>query len=71
MASRVGERSRKVKTSKQKQKTAIRSLTGSFTKLVSEAKREMSVEEFQRAEQKFDQIVTKVRASRAPRRETA
>jgi hypothetical protein len=54
-----------------KSKSAMDSLTDSFSDIVSQAKKRMSEKEFQRAEEKFDQIAKKVRASRGRRRETA
>jgi hypothetical protein len=54
-----------------KRKTAMESLTDSFDELVSQARKEMPAEDLRRAEEEFDQIVTKVRASRGRRRETA
>ena len=71
MASRVPKKGPAMATSATKRKTAMESLTDTFDELVSQAKKEMPAEEFRRAEKKFDRIVTKVRASRARRRETA
>ena len=47
------------------------SLADSFNDIVSQAKKRMPESDFKQAEKKFDQIATKVRASRARRRETA
>ena len=49
----------------------METLVDSFSELVAEAKERMSDEEFRQAEQKFDEIINKVRASRGRRRETA
>jgi hypothetical protein len=46
-------------------------LVDSFSELVAEAEERMSPEEFRKAEEKFDEIINKVRASRGRRRETA
>jgi hypothetical protein len=46
-------------------------LVDSFSELVAEAKERMSDEEFQQAEKKFDEIVSRARASRGGRRESA
>ena len=54
-----------------KTKSAMDTLVDSFSRIVSEAKERMSEEEFRQAEKKFDKVVTKVRASRGRRRETA
>jgi hypothetical protein len=54
-----------------KSKSAMDTLVDSFSELVAEAKERMSDEEFRQAEQKFDEIVNKVRASRGRRRESA
>lgn len=54
-----------------KSKSAMDTLVDSFSRIVSEAKERMSEEEFRHAEKKFDEVVTKVRASRGRRRETA
>ncbi len=43
----------------------------SFSELVAEAEVCMSDEEFRQAEKKFDEIISRVRASRGGRRETA
>lgn len=43
----------------------------SFKRVVSEAKERMPDEEFQQAEKKFNDVVSKVRASRGRQRETA
>jgi hypothetical protein len=58
-------------TSAGKSKPAMDSLIRSFEGVVSQAQRRMSEKEFKQAERKFDQVVTKVRASRGRRRETA
>ena len=54
-----------------KLKSAMDKLVDSFSGLVSEAKERMSEQEFCQAEEKFDEVVSKVRASRGRRRETA
>lgn len=54
-----------------KSKSPMETLVDSFSRIVSEAKERMSDEEFRQAEKKFDEVVTKVRASRGRRRETA
>ena len=48
-------------------------LVDSFSDLVEDARQRMSPEEFQQAEEKFDEIVESIkgRASRGGRRETA
>lgn len=46
-------------------------LIESVTRLRAEAKERMSDEEFQHTEKKFDEVVSRVRASRAAKRETA
>lgn len=43
----------------------------SFKRVVSEAKERMPDEEFQQAEKKFNDVVSKARASRGRQRETA
>jgi hypothetical protein len=58
-------------TSAGKSKPAMDTLIRSFEDVVSQAQRRMSEKEFKQAERKFDQVVTKVRASRGRRRETA
>ena len=58
-------------TSVEKPKSAIDSLNKSFGDLVSRAQKRMSPKDFKRADEKLDQIATKVRASRGRRRETA
>lgn len=47
------------------------SLIQTFEGVVSQAQRRMSEKEFKQAERKFARVVTKVRASRGRRRETA
>jgi outer membrane protein assembly factor BamD (BamD/ComL family) len=54
-----------------KSKSAMDKLVDSFSELVAEAKERMSDEEFRQAEKKFDEIISRVRASRGGRRETA
>jgi hypothetical protein len=54
-----------------KPKTAMDTLIDSFTRLRTEAKERMSEEEFRQADQKFNQLANKVRASRGRKRETA
>ncbi len=46
-------------------------LVDSFNRVVSEAEERMPDEEFQQAEKKFDDVVSKVRAARGRQRETA
>jgi hypothetical protein len=46
-------------------------LAGSFENLVESRRKKLSKEEFKKAEENFDRIVSKARASRARRRETA
>jgi hypothetical protein len=46
----------------------METLVDSFTRIVSKAKKNMSDEEFRRAEEKFDTVVNRVRASRGQRR---
>jgi len=46
-------------------------LVNSFSKLVSDAKENLSDQDFKQAEKKFDEVVNKVRASRGRQRETA
>jgi hypothetical protein len=58
-------------TSVEKPKSAIDSLNKNFSDVVSQAKKRLSPKDFKRAEEKFDQIANKVRASRGRRRETA
>ncbi len=55
----------------EKPKSAMDSLADSFNDIVSQAKERMSEKKFKHAEEKFDQIAKKVRASRGRRRETA
>ena len=50
---------------------AMDKLVDSFRRVVSEAKERMPDEEFQEAEKKFDDVVSKVRAVRGRQRETA
>lgn len=54
-----------------KQKSAMDTLVESVSRIRSEARERMSAEEFRRAEEKFDEVVNKVRASRGRKRETA
>jgi hypothetical protein len=54
-----------------KPKSAMDTLSASFHGIVSQAKKRMTDAEFKRAEKQFDQIASKVRASRGQRRETA
>jgi ribosomal protein S20 len=58
-------------TSAQKPKSAMATLAESFENLVESQRKELSKEEFKKAEENFDRIVSKARASRARRRETA
>ncbi len=46
-------------------------LAESFENLVESQRKKLSKEEFKKAEENFDRIVNKARASRARRRETA
>ncbi len=48
-----------------KPKSAMDALVESFSRVVAEAKERMSPEEFREAERKFDEVVNRVRASRA------
>jgi hypothetical protein len=67
-------RSRKgsaVATSAQKPKSAMAALAESFENLVESQRKKLSKEEFKKAEENFERIVNKARASRARRRETA
>jgi hypothetical protein len=59
--------------SKLKSKSATDALIDSFSELVEDARKDMSREQFRRAEENFDKIINKakVRASRVGRRETA
>jgi ribosomal protein S20 len=52
-------------------KSAMATLAGSFENLVESRRKKLSKEEFKKAEENFDRIVSKARASRARRRETA
>jgi hypothetical protein len=54
-----------------KSKSAMAALVESFESLVESQRKKISKEEFKKAEEKFDRIVTKARASRGRRRETA
>ena len=56
-----------------KQKSAMDTLVEMVSRIRSEARERMSAEEFRQAEEKFDEIVNKVRAraSRGRKRETA
>jgi outer membrane protein assembly factor BamD (BamD/ComL family) len=54
-----------------KSKSALDTLIQSVSLLRSEAKERMSKEEFRQAEEKFDEVVSRVRASRGRKRETA
>jgi hypothetical protein len=58
-------------TSAEKPKSAMATLAGSFENLVESQRKKLSKEEFKKAEENFDRIVNKARASRARRRETA
>ena len=60
-----------VATSTEKPKSAVAALVESFENLVESQRKKLSKEEFKKAEQNFERIVTKARASRARRRETA
>lgn len=46
-------------------------LTESFENLIESQRKKLGKEEFKKAEQNFERIVSKARASRARRRETA
>jgi hypothetical protein len=54
-----------------KSKSSMAALVESFESLVESQRKKLSKEEFKKAEEKFDRIVTKARASRGRRRETA
>jgi len=54
-----------------KPKSAMAALVESFESLVESQRKKLSKEEFKKAEEKFDRIVSKARASRGRRRETA
>jgi hypothetical protein len=58
-------------TSSEKPKSAMAALAESFENLVESQRRKLSKEEFKKAEENFERIVNKARASRARRRETA
>jgi hypothetical protein len=60
-----------VATSGEKPKSAMAALTESFENLVESQHKELSKEEFKKAEQNFERIVSKASASRARRRVTA
>jgi len=60
-----------VATSAEKPKSAMAALTESLESLVESQRKKLGKEEFQKAEQNFERIVSKARASRARRRETA
>jgi hypothetical protein len=67
-------RSRKgsyVATSAEKPKSAMATLTESFENLVESQRKKLGKEEFKKAEENFERIVSKARVSRARRRETA
>jgi ElaB/YqjD/DUF883 family membrane-anchored ribosome-binding protein len=54
-----------------KSKSAVAALVESFESLVESQRKKLSKEEFKKAEAKFERIVSKARASRGRRRETA
>jgi hypothetical protein len=58
-------------TSAEKPKSAVATLAESFENLVESQRKKLSKEEFKKAEEHFERIVSKARASRARRRETA
>jgi hypothetical protein len=58
-------------TSAETPKSAMATLTESFENLVESQRKKLSKEEFKKAEENFERIVSKARASRARRRETA
>jgi hypothetical protein len=60
-----------VATSAEKPKSAMATLTESFENLVESQRKKLGKEEFKKAEQNFERIVSKARASRGRRRETA
>jgi len=60
-----------VATSAEKPKSAMAALTESFENLVESQRKKLNKEEFKKAQQNFERIVSKARASRARRRETA
>jgi len=58
-------------TPAEKPKPAMATLAESFENLVESQRNKLSKEEFKKAEENFERIVSKARASRARRRETA
>ena len=60
-----------VATSAEKPKSAMAALTESFENLVESQRKKLGKEEFKKAEENFERIVNKARASRGRRRETA
>ena len=60
-----------VATSAEKPKSAMAALAESFENLVESQGKKLGKEEFKKAEENFERIVSKARASRARRRETA
>ena len=57
--------------SAEKPKSAMAALAESFENLVESQRQKLSKEEFKKAEENFERIVNKARASRGRRRETA
>ena len=60
-----------VAASAEKPKSAMATLAETFENLVESQREKISKEEFKKAEENFERIVRKARASRARRRETA
>ena len=58
-------------TPAEKPKSAMATLAESFENLVESQRNKLSKEEFKKAEENFERIVSKARASRARRRGTA
>jgi len=58
-------------TSAEKSKSAMAALVESFGSLVESQRKKLSKEEFKKAEENFERIVSRARASRGRRRETA
>jgi hypothetical protein len=60
-----------VATSAEKPKSAVTALVESFENLIESQRKKLSKKELKKAEQNYERIVTKARASHARRRETA
>lgn len=58
-------------TAAEKPKSAMATLAESFENLAESQRKKLSKNEFKKAEENFERIVSKARASRARRRETA